>query len=350
MIIDEAKNIREGEDLPLEKLTIFLNETLQTKDEKIEILQFPNGYSNLTYLLKIGEKELVLRRPPKGAEKISKGHDMEREFKVLSLINQCYRKSPKTIVYSDNLDILGVPFYVMERVKGVIFRAKSTLTISKETAQKLSHNLITNLAEMHNLDIYKHKLIEIGKPEGYLERQVTGWIQRYEKVKTEEIKDVDFVMRWLASNRPESPEPTFLHNDYKYDNVIIDENNLTEIKAVLDWEMSTVGDPHTDFGIALGYTMEKNDSPLLLSLGTPILEGMLNRKEAVEVYEEIRQQKVKNIVYYYTFAMFKLAGILQQIYYRYHQGFTQDERFKPLILIVRECIAMAKRAIQNNKI
>ncbi|TAH30999.1 MAG: phosphotransferase family protein [Cytophagales bacterium] len=351
MNIDEAKNTREGEELPLEKLALFLNKTLKTNKEPLEILQFPGGYSNLTYLLKLGEKELVLRRPPKGAEHINKGHNMQREHKVLSLINQCYQKSPKTIVYSDDLDIIGSPFYVMERVKGVILRAKQTVTMTKEVAKNLSQNLIENLAEMHNIDIYATKLNEIGKPEGYLERQISGWIQRYNNSKTDEIPDMDFVTHWLASRqKEENTMPTFLHNDYKYDNVVLNENNWSEIIAVLDWEMSTVGNPYTDLGIALGYLMEKNDSPLLVSLGVPIIDGMLNRQEAVEIYEEKRKQKVENVVFYYAFALFKLAVVLQQIYYRYKQGFTKDERFKPLIFIVKECVMTAKKAIQLNKI
>ncbi|TAE73864.1 MAG: phosphotransferase family protein [Bacteroidetes bacterium] len=351
MNTDEAKNIREGEEIPLEKLALFLNNTLKTNHLPLEILQFPGGYSNLTYLLKLGEKELVLRRPPKGAAHIHKGHDMQREHKVLSLMNKCYEKSPKTIVYSDDLDIIGSPFYVMKRIKGTILRARQNIDIEKQTAKKLSQNLIQNLADMHNIDIYETKLIEIGKPEGYLERQISGWIQRYNNAKTDEITDMDFVTHWLASNQKENQsKPTFLHNDYKYDNVVLDENNLGEIIGVLDWEMSTVGDSNTDFGIALGYLPEKNDSPLLVSLNVPIIDGMLSRQEAVEIYEDKRKQKVDNLVFYYAFALFKLAVVLQQIYYRYQQGFTKDERFKPLIFIVKDCVMMAKKAIQLNKI
>ncbi len=351
MNTDEAKNIREGEEIPTEKLAIFLNQILETNHLPLEILQFPGGYSNLTYLLKLGEKEFILRRPPKGAEHINKGHDMQREHKVLSLINKCYEKSPKTVVYSDDLTIIGSPFYVMERIKGTILRAKQTIDLSKDMAKKLSQNLIENLADMHNIDIYETKLIEIGKPEGYLERQISGWIQRYNHSKTDEIADIDFVIHWLASNQKEDNlKPTFLHNDYKYDNVVLNQNNLSEIIGVLDWEMSTVGDSNTDLGIALGYLPEKNDSLLLNSLNVPIIEGMISRQEAVEIYEEKRKQKVENLVFYYAFALFKLSVVLQQIYYRYKQGFTKDERFKPLIFIVKDCVMMAKRAIQLNKI
>jgi aminoglycoside phosphotransferase (APT) family kinase protein len=350
MNIDQARPIRSGEELELTNLEAFLQEKLNQKEAKLEVLQFPSGYSNLTYLLKLGETELVLRRPPRGAEHIAKGHDMGREFKVLSLMYPVYAKTPKPLVYTEDTSIIGAPFYVMERVQGVILRANQKLDFSPETMRKLNENLIINLADLHKLDIEKSGLIQLGKPEGYLQRQVEGWSKRYHNAKTEEIAEMDFAMKWLAENMPDSPAPTFIHNDYKYDNVILAAEDVTQIKAVLDWEMSTVGDPFTDFGIVLSYMTEANDPPELRNFGIQPIAGALSRQEMVELYESQIGQKIEHLIYYYAFALFKLGVVVQQIYYRYHQGFTKDERFAPLIYMVRACAQMSKRAIQERKI
>lgn len=348
--LDKAKEIRKGEELNIENLELFLNEKLGTSNQKLIIQQFPGGYSNLTYLLKLGETELVLRRPPFGAENISKGHDMGREFKVLSLLQPHYAKSPKPIAYTEDLDIIGTPFYVMERVQGIIIRQGQKIDFQSDIFRKMNENFIHNFADLHRLDIHQTGLINLGKPEGYLERQVNGWIQRYQKVQTEEIPNLNFALQWLAENMPQSPSPTFIHNDYKFDNVILDATDNTQIKAVLDWEMSTVGDPLTDLGILLGYLVEKNDPPEMTNFGLGYVEGSLTRQEFVECYEEELGKKAANLVYYYAFALVKLAVIAQQIYYRYHQGFSKDERFAKAIGAVRNCALMAARAIKENRI
>ena len=348
--IDKPKAVRIGEELNVIALELFLNNYFGTTTQKLTIEQFPSGYSNLTYLIRLGVRELVLRRPPFGAENIAKGHDMAREFKVLSLIHPVYPKSPKPLIYSDDTSIIGSDFYVMERVQGVILRASQKIDLTPLQMRQLNENMIDNLATLHQLDIHKTGLIEIGKPEGYLERQVNGWAKRYQNAKTEEIPDMDFAIKWLAENMPESPAPTFIHNDYKYDNVVLDANDITQIKAVLDWEMATVGDPFTDFGIVLGYMTEKNDPPSLRNFGLKVIEGALSRQEMVERYEEKVSRKIHNLVYYYAFALFKLGVVVQQIYYRYHQGFTKDERFASLIYLTKDCALMSARAIKENRI
>ncbi|MCU0448187.1 MAG: phosphotransferase family protein [Microscillaceae bacterium] len=350
MNIDQARPIRSGEELELNNLQNFLREKLERPEAQLEVLQFPSGYSNLTYLLRLGDLELVLRRPPRGAEHIAKGHDMGREYKVLSLMYPIYSKTPKPLIYTEDTAIIGAPFYVMERVQGVILRANQKLDFSPDTMRQLNENLIINLAQLHQLDIEKTGLGQLGKPEGYLQRQVEGWSKRYHNARTEDLPDMDFAMKWLAENMPTSPPPTFIHNDYKYDNVILDANDITQIKAVLDWEMSTIGDPFTDFGIVLSYMSEANDPPELRNFGIQVLDGALTRQEMVELYETQVGQKIEHLIYYYAFALFKLGVVVQQIYYRYHQGFTKDERFAPLVYMVRACAQMSRRAIQEKKI
>lgn len=348
--IDQARAVRQGEELNQENLEKFLNDALHTSGEKLSVEQFPSGYSNLTYLIKLGERELVLRRPPFGAENISRGHDMGREYKVLSLMHPVYPKAPKPLVYTEDKAIIGAPFYVMERVRGIILRAHQKMNFSPSEARALGENFIDNLAEMHQIDIEQSGLINIGKPEGYLERQVRGWAKRWANAKTEEMPDMEFAIQWLIENMPASAAPSFIHNDYKYDNVVLDAENPTQVKAVLDWEMSTVGDPLTDLGIVLGYTPEAKDPDYLKNFMLDLGEGALTREEVAARYEEKTGRKVENLVYYYAFALFKLGVVVQQIYYRYHQGFTKDERFAPLINIARDCATMSARVIRENKI
>jgi aminoglycoside phosphotransferase (APT) family kinase protein len=232
MNIDQARTIRAGEELNLENLEAFLNESLSTQGEKLIVEQFPSGYSNLTYLLKLGERELVLRRPPFGAENISKGHDMGREYKVLSLVHPAYPKCPKPLVYTEDRSILGAPFYVMERVQGIILRANQKIEFTPTEMRSLNQNLLDALVELHQLDIEKTGLTAMGKPDGYLLRQMEGWTKRWQNAKTEEVADMEFAIDWLAHSMPASPAPSFIHNDYKYDNVVLDKDNPTQIKAV----------------------------------------------------------------------------------------------------------------------
>ncbi len=348
--LDNARQVRAGEELNTSQLTSFLQQALDMPGASLEVEQFPSGYSNLTYLLKLGEKELVLRRPPVGAENISKGHDMGREYKVLSLVNPVYPKAPKPIAYSEDTSIIGAPFYVMERVRGVILRSNSKMDFNEVTMQKLNENFIDNFADLHKIDIETSGLIQMGKPEGYLERQVQGWAKRWNNAKTEEIPNMDKAINWLTENLPESPSPTLIHNDYKFDNIILDSQDITQVKAVLDWEMSTVGDPLTDLGIVLSYVSEPNDPPYLRNFSMQLPKGALTREELVARYEKITGKEVNHLTYYYAFALFKLGVVVQQIYYRYHMGFSKDERFAPLIHLAKDCALMSVRVIEEGKV
>lgn len=351
--IDTAREVRAGEMPDIEKLNAYLSNYIDFGNDMLEVRQFPSGFSNLTYLIKIGEKEFVMRRPPFGAENIEKGHDMGREYKVLELLRPVFDKVPKPVVFCEDPSVIGAPFYLMERVKGIILRSEKDFDcLDATTVAKLYECFIDNFADLHSLDIYQTGLIQLGKPEGYLERQVNGWTKRYYNSKTEEISEMNFCIQWLDEKKPASPAATFLHNDYKFDNIILNTDNLTQIKAILDWEMSTVGDPYTDLGIVLSYTAEQGDpvASIRKFFGGQVRPGALSRIQLVERYEEKTGKKVKNLPFYYAFALFKLGVVLQQIYYRYHKGFTKDERFAPLIHIVKDCVILAKEVIQAGKI
>lgn len=354
-IVDAPVQTRQGEELDAERIADYLHGHIPGMTGSIEVHQFPSGFSNLTYMLTAsvhGEhKEYVLRRPPVGAN-IKSAHDMEREFKVLQALRTPYPKVPQPIVYCDDTAVLGAPFYVMERVEGVILRSKKpdALDLSAPVMKSLSKMLVDNLAELHATNISSPELQALGKPEGYVRRQVEGWIKRYQNAKTDEIPGMDSVAEWLMANIPETSNvPTLIHNDYKYDNVVF-AADLSTISAVLDWEMATIGDPLMDLGTTLGYWAEDDDPIPLKMFGLTSLAGNLNREEVVARYAERTGRDVSNIVFYYVFGLLKIVVIAQQIYARFKLGFTKDTRFGGLIYVVQSGADMAYKALQSGRI
>jgi aminoglycoside phosphotransferase (APT) family kinase protein len=240
----------------------------------------------------------------------------------------------------------------MERVKGVILRTKppAGISLSPELLRRLSGSCIDNLAAIHRLDYAKAGLSDLGKLEGYVARQIRGWTQRYQNARTDDIPDLERVSAWLNANQPAESGVALIHNDYKYDNLVLDPEDLANIIAVLDWEMATIGDPLMDLGTTLGYWIEPDDPPEMQIFGLTALPGNLNRAQLVERYSEASGRKILQIVFYYVFGLFKIAVIAQQIYHRYKQGLTQDKRFAPLAHVVRACGKMAALAMAKKRI
>ncbi len=350
--LDAATEPRVGEELPLEKLNDYLHAAIPGFGNIIQVGQFGGGYSNLTYLLQTTDHAYVLRRPPFGAKDIKKGHDMAREYQILSTLSQAgYRKIPQTILCCADESILGCPFYLMEKVEGLILRGKMghKLAIPAEKMRQLSYSLIDALVELHQIDIVETGLIQIGKPEGYIQRQVEGWSKRYEAAQTDEIPQMLELASWLRRHLPPESRPSLIHNDFKYDNAILHPDTL-EIIALLDWEMSTVGDPLMDLGTCLSYWCEANDADFEKTFNVSWLPGNLTRQEIAAYYQEKSGRDTSNILYFYVFGLFKNAVIMQQIYSRYKKGYTKDERFALLIFGVQELAKKAIVAVEKEKI
>src|ERR1700751_3633970 len=297
---------------------------------EFRVRQFLSGHSNLTYSLDLGAKELVLRRPPFGS-KVKSAHDMSREFRVLSKLHPAYSPAPQALFYCDDDAIIGAPFYVMEPIRGVILRRKLPpgLDFSVEKARRLCESFIENLIRLHRVDYVAAGLADLGKPEGYLERQVRGWTERYHGSKTHDYPEVEKISSWMHQHMPPTSGVSLIHNDYKYDNVVLDSNDITKIVGVLDWEMCTIGDSLFDLGTALAYWIDPTDPEELQQnrWGPTTAPGSFTREEFVQYYTRQTGSDVSQIAFYLTFARFKLAAIVQQIYFRYHQGLTKDERF-----------------------
>ena len=353
-LLDEPRPVREGEEIDAAKLLAYLRERMPGVNGPLIVEQFPAGYSNLTYLLRLGELELVLRRPPVGA-KIKTAHDMSREYRILSHLFPVYPKVPRPLVYCEDEAVIGAPFYVMERVAGIILRAQLPpgLAPSPEVMRRVSEALIRNLVEIHEVDYNRAGLAELGQPEGYVRRQIEGWTKRYENARTDEVPAVEHLRMWLAEHLPpDSARGALIHNDYKYDNVVLASGDFSRVVAVLDWEMATIGDPLMDLGTTLGYWVDPDDPEewQRYGFGLTALPGNLRRAELVERYAVLSGRDIADAVFYYAYGLMKTAVIVQQIYYRFRQGLTKDARFANLDAMVRACGMMAERAIEKGRI
>lgn len=386
----ETREIRPGEEIDVERLAAFLASELGIDTAEIDVEQFPAGSSNLTYLVRLGRKldtgsapsaaaggaigqghtEYVLRRPPFG-NTVKTAHDMHREFEVLAKLSKVYSPAPKPLIYSSDASIIGSEFYLMERREGLIIRGKIPGTqggsvpsavadgvspVDLGTSQKARvatcRAFIKNLADLHSLDPRDANLNTLGKPDGYNRRQVEGWTKRYFAAKTDEHPELESTISWLNDSIPPESGASLIHNDYKFDNVMLDPEDLTRVTAVLDWEMVTIGDPLMDLGTTLGYWMSRDAPEWLLNMpfNPRILMENITRRELVEMYAEARGHTVPDMLFYYTFGTFKIAVICQQIYARYVKGFTRDTRFAGFDKFVGELGRIAARAIQNGSI
>jgi aminoglycoside phosphotransferase (APT) family kinase protein len=352
--LDEADEVRDEERLDPERLRPFLAVALPGAEGPITVRQFRQGHSNLTYLVGIGGREAVLRRGPFGAS-VKTAHDMGREWKLLSALQGVYPRAPRPLAFCEDESVLGARFYLMERVQGVILRGDgsgSGLSLGPELMRATSTALVDNLAELHAVDLARTGLGTMGRPAGYVERQVKGWTERYQAARTDEVPEIEAAAAWAAQHLPAAGGVTLVHNDYKYDNVVLDPADLTRVVAVLDWEMATIGDPLMDLGTTLGYWTDPGDSPLLKAhaFGPTHLPGSLSRREVVARYAERSGRAVDDVLFHYVFALFKLAVIIQQIYRRYVDGHTHDPRFASLVQLVRVLGTQAARALERGRI
>jgi aminoglycoside phosphotransferase (APT) family kinase protein len=348
------QKVREGEALPEVTLKKYLKEIklINSVESELFVEQFTHGFSNLTYLLKIENKEFVLRKPPKGA--IKRGHDMNREFKVQSAVQKAFSKVPKMYGFCNDQSILGSDFYIMEKVEGVIlnFKEAHKRNISPANYKIIANSWLDTLVELHNVDYNTIGLGDLGKPEAYVERQVNNWGKQYLKAKTDEYPEADIVMQWMQEHQPKEYEHCLIHNDYKYDNIVFKDATWQEVSAVLDWEMATLGDPLMDLGTSLGYWTVATDHDFVKQ-GIPsptIFEGNPIRSEIAQMYAQKSGRNLDNLVFYYVFGLFKIAVIAQQIYYRYSKGWTTDSRFANLNKAAELCCKLALKSIKTNKI
>ena len=347
-------NIRKGEELDVAAVDTVLKQAVPELTGRPGIKQYASGASNLTYALDYPDRRLVLRRPPFGTKPKS-GHDMFREYRVMTALKPVYPAVPGTLYYTKDTDIIGAEFYVMERVEGHLIHTNipKDWNWGEVETRKLCLAFFDKLIELHDVDYKAVGLSDFGRPEGYVERQILGWNRRYEKALTPDVDAFEDVRDWLDSNRPkEEKGAAILHGDFRIDNLILDLNDPAKINAILDWEISALGDPLMDLGNTLAYWIEAGDPAAMqaLSRQPSAAPGMLSRKQILAYYADKTGADVQNFHFYYVYGIFRLAVILQQIYYRFYHGQTKDERFKMYAPMVNILGGVAREKIHTGEI
>ncbi|MBC6447945.1 phosphotransferase family protein [Actinokineospora xionganensis] len=329
MTVDETREVRSEDSFDAVAVHSWLSSIVDGLVDEPTVRQFPGGASNLTYLLTYPDRELILRRPPVG-KKAASAHDMKREFRVQQALRPVYPYVPTVLGLCTDESVLGSDFYVMERIPGTILRGDlpEGMTLSEAEARALSTKLIDRLVDLHQVDPAAAGLTDLGKGAGYVGRQVKGWSERFRNARTENVPDFVEVMAWLDANQPDDVSTVVIHNDWRFDNVVLDDDR--NIVGVLDWEMSTLGDPLMDLGGAVAYWIQADDDDVFkVARRQPShLPGMLTRAEIVDYYCDRMGFKPANWSWYEAFGLFRLAVIMQQIYYRYHHGQTHNPAFK----------------------
>jgi aminoglycoside phosphotransferase (APT) family kinase protein len=341
--------IRPGEELDWQALERYLIENLPAKIADLDasagfaVDQFPGGHSNLTYRICFGGREFVMRRPPFGPVAPT-AHDMPREYLLLDAISPRFPLAPKPYLLCQDASVIGAPFYLMERRRGIVVRHTIPPEMGDDLGlrHRISANLVDTLVDLHAVEIEESGLSRIGKPQGFVKRQVEGWTGRWERSKTGELPELTMTARWLSERLPpETGTPTLVHNDYKLDNIMLDAADPARIAAVLDWEMCTVGDPLVDLGLLLCYWPQSGEIFSGSLSSVTMLPGWMKHSELVERYAARSGRDVSNVAYYHIFALFKVAVVIQQIFYRYHVGQTRDERFAGMDKVVQAFAKMA---------
>lgn len=333
----DTREIRPTEQLDWAALGAYLRSHLPGHHVKgldlsadMEVSQFPGGHSNLTYLVRLGGAELVIRRPPLGPVP-PKAHDMAREFRWLAALHPVFPLAPRAYLLCEDTDVIGSVFYAMERRRGIVVRDEEPLRLADhpEQRRRVSEAMVDTLAALHAVNVGAGPLAELGRPAGFVARQVRGWTERWERAKTAEVPDMDALARWLAGRLPPEPErPAIVHGDFKLDNVLLDPLDYGHVVAVFDWEMSALGDPLVDVGILLAYWVPRTAAGQHDALTTVTdRPGWLTRDRIIDRYAERSGRDLSSIRFYETFALFKIAVVIQQIFSRYARGQTDDPRF-----------------------
>lgn len=343
--------VRAGEELDLSKLNPWLHEQIPGLSGVPEVTQYSGGASNWTYCLSYPERDVVLRRAPAGT-KAKGAHDMGREYRLQAALKPVYSYVPEMLAHSDDDSIIGTEFYVMEKLDGIIPRKNMprSLQLNEADTRQLCLNTLDSLISLHQVDYEKSGLSHLAKGEGYTERQISGWTARYAKAKTWNVPSGRDVADWLAENIPSKETICLTHNDFRLDNVVLDLQEPTKIIGVLDWELATLGDPLMDLGNSLAYWVNADDDFFAQSTRRQPthLPGMLTRQEVIDYYLEKTNFEVENFTFYEVYGLYRLAGIVQQIYYRYHHKQTRNPEFKKIWLYSHYLMHRCRKAIKRS--
>ena len=343
--------VRPGEELDATAVGAYLDGRIPGARGVPGIWQFPGGHANLTYLVHYPTADYVIRRPPHGDLPAS-AHDMAREYRVLSTLYRAFPPAPRAFAYCEDRSVIGAPFFVMERRHGVVVRREIPARFGggKDAGVngRLSEVIVDTLAAFHAVEAAAAGLETLGKPEGYLLRQVTGWTERWERARTRDVPAAAEVIRWLHDAMPSASPPTLVHNDWRLDNMAVAADDPGRCVAVYDWDMCTRGDPLTDLGTLLSTWFETGEDYAFLASMPTLVPGFMNRQEAIARYAEQSGRDVGRMPYYYVFGLFKMAGVVQQLYYRWHQGQTKDARMAGGEAVAEGLIGLARAHLERH--
>ena len=352
MVQDLERPQRSGEEIDLDRLMPWLQQHVPDISGTPSITQFSGGVSNWTYRLQFPTKDIILRRAPTG-KKAAGAHNMPREYKIQKRLKPFFHYVPKMIAVCDDPSVLGSTFYLMERIDGIIPRKNfpGSHTWDQDLVRKLCYSFWDTLIELHQVDPEEVGLRTLGKGAGYIERQITGWNKRYADATTWNVPSGKKVMQWLEQNIPTEDRLCLIHNDFRLDNVVLNPNERSEIIGVLDWELATIGDPLMDLGCSMAYWVEAEDDFFIKSMRRQPsnVPGMLTRKEVITYYSQKTGKNIDDFRFYRVYGLFRLAGIIQQIYYRYSMGYTKNKAFKSFWMLSFYLVKTCENIIKQRK-
>ena len=314
-------------------------------DRNFQYEQFKVGRSNITFKIFDDKNSYVLRRPPYG-NKLESAHNMSREYKIIDELSKNNLKVPKPIFLYTEKDITEDDFYIMEYVEGkTISDNIEAKLLSSDEKQTISNSFIETIADIHNFDVVNSKLNDLGKHEGYVERQLNRWTKQFEAQKVREIEDLDFATGMLFQNIPKQQKISIVHGDYRLDNVRV---NNGKVAAVVDWELCTIGDPLADLGtiIASWSNSKEKDTPFIYS--PTLSDGFLSRSELLEIYSNNSDLDLKNIEFYVRLSYWKHAMIMEGVYVRYSRGSYGKINKKEIELFKQSTVMFAKKAANQD--
>ena len=348
-VVDKANQVRQGEELAIETIDPWLKQQGIELTGRPSVTQYSGGASNWTYCLGYDNKELILRRAPEGT-KAKGAHDMGREYRLQKALKPVYRYVPEMLAFCDDTSVLSTDFYVMEKLTGIIPRKNLPrgLSTTKTQTETLCKNVLDCMIELHKVDYKTAGLDKLAKGEGYIQRQISGWSERFRNAKTWNVPSGKFVINWLENNMPATERICLTHNDFRFDNVVLSADDYTQVIGVLDWELATLGDPLMDLGNTLAYWVEAGDDFLAQSTRRQPthLDGMMTRQQVVDYYLAKMEIDCDDFTFYEVYGLFRLAGIVQQIYYRYHHKQTNNPAFKQFWIFVHYLLWRCKKAIK----
>lgn len=349
---DQAGQVRSGEELPVAQLQQWLQQQLPELSGEMQVSQYSGGASNWTYRLQFANADLILRRPPAGT-KAKSAHDMGREYRIQKALKPVFAAVPEMLLYCQDESIIGAEFYVMERIAGIIPRKNMPrdVILSESQTRQLCQHALDTLIQLHQVDIEQAGLSDLAKGAGYTQRQVSGWSERYGKAKTWNVPSGKGIMAWLQANMPSRERICMTHNDFRFDNLVLDPRDPTQIIGVLDWELATLGDPLMDVGNMLAYWIQADDDAVARSTRRQPthLPGMFTRQQVIDYYCNAMKVSARDFSFYEVFGLFRLSVIAQQIYYRYHHGQTNNPAFKNFWFLVNYLHWRCRRLIKQSK-